>query len=508
MSLDYRNLKSKMPFKRIKPSGYLSHEEFSSSDYAEMPMDNMLFGMVTQSDFMREYYPSGHKINDPAVYPDIYREEEVPELDANGDETGNVRRNVYKEAVPRYSFAFQQVICAKQLVHLCGNDVQFELNDDPDEQNMKDFVMFKKGWLKKNMEIAVYELAKSQKSTGDGAIVTYLDNGTFGWKKLSYADGDILYPHYDDKTGKLNLLARCYYDYDDEGNKMTEWLEVYDSKNITRLKRNLSGKKSIKDFVVGLFSVSGYVIVDQKPHNFPTIPVVYKRGEVAWENSQDSIDKYEESFSQMAHNNRAYGEPILVLQGENVSIGNGVDGTIKYLTMSNEDKASFLESQSASESYMKQLDTLFKMIYQQSFIVEPPELKSGDLPAAALKILYSPAVEKATLDCKEYQGALDDLVELFRFGYGLECENTIGFANLSMKWWMEPYVHVNTTTVVNDLAMAVNAGFCSKQTASEKLESIYTVNGEWDRIVREHKEAQEADLLYQIKTADNYAAEE
>lgn len=105
-----------------------------------------------------------------------------------------------------------------------------------------------------------------------------------------------------------------------------------------------------------------------------------------------------------------------------MDIQHDLNGTIKTLSMGTDDKASYLSSQSASESYMKQIDTLYKMIYEQSFSVIPPELKSGDLPAAALKILYSPAYEKAMIDAAEYQDVLRDMVELFAYGYGVETE--------------------------------------------------------------------------------------
>ena len=224
-----------------------------------------------------------------------------------------------------------------------------------------------------------------------------------------------------------------------------------------------------------------------------------KRG-ACWSHSQGSIDGYEMSFSQMAHNNQAFGEPILILQseGDSVDIQHDLNGTIKTLSMGTDDKASYLSSQSASESYMKQIDTLYKMIYEQSFSVIPPELKSGDLPAAALKILYSPAYEKAMIDAAEYQDVLRDMVELFAYGYGVETENTIAFGNLNMRYYIEPYVHINNSAVVADLASAVQNGFMSVQTAAEKLETIYTTNAEYDRILKENKENREAALADEI----------
>lgn len=174
---------------------------------------------------------------------------------------------------------------------------------------------------------------------------------------------------------------------------------------------------------------------EQSPHGFPFIPVAYHRDEdgPCWSPSQDACDGYEMSFSQMAQNNQAFGFPIMYLQGEgadSMAMQHDLNGTIKVITGGAEDKASFLSQPNASESFSKQLDTLYKMIYEQSFAVIPPELKSGDLPAAALKILYSPAYEKAMIDSAEYQPFLNDLVKIFMFGFGVEMKKTIDFMNL------------------------------------------------------------------------------
>jgi hypothetical protein len=138
------------------------------------------------------------------------------------------------------------------------------------------------------------------------------------------------------------------------------------------------------------------------------------------------------------------------------------------------------------------------MIYEQSFTVIPPELKSGDLPAAALKILYSPAYEKAIADAAEFQSFLNDLVEIFAYGYGLEMKKTLDFANLPMKWWIKPYVHVSESAMVQDLATAVQNGFISKQTATEKI-SMYSTVSEWDRIMKEQNEKRKAEMDLELE---------
>lgn len=497
-----KDIKTKRPWKRVKPYGYMEHGDFYSGNTPSMPEDIMLFSIVTQGDFLRELHPSGHIINDDHYYPDIWKEEEYEMEDENGEPTGKKGKRYYKELVPRYAFAFQRVILVKQLVHLCGNDIQFDINvENPTDEQESTFNEIRKGWLKKNMEVAFYEMAKSVKATGDTAFVGYLENGKFQWKVLSFLNGDIVYPHYG-KNGKLELIARSYMDYDEEGNAITEWLEVWDDTFMYRFRRNTGKRTNIVERVIRSFGFNGYTQVSKAAHGFPFVPVAYKRDEngACWSDSQDSIEGYEFSFSQMAQNNQAFGFPILYLQGDNVAPAeHDLNGTIKVLTMGAEDKAGYIEQSSGSESYQRQLEMFYKMIYEQSFTVIPPELKSGDLPAAALKILYSPAYEKAMTDAQEYQPFLNDMVSIFLYGYGMEQEKSIDFTSLPMVAWIDPYVHVNNSSVVADLATGVQNGFISKQTASKKA-SFYTDTGEWDKIMKEAKEQQQADLLYQLET--------
>lgn len=502
--MNRREIKTKRPWRRIRPDGYMRHGIFETGCEPLLDNDACLYMVATQSDFLREYYPSGHVINDPEVYPDIYREEDEPVYDGNGEPTGKTVRKVYKELVPRYAFAFQQIIAVKQTIHLCGNDIQFELNkDNPTAEEERTFAMFREGWFRKDMEIAFFEAVKSTKITGDAAIVGYMRNGEFGYKPLSFKNGDTLYPHYDPATGALMLFARSYHDYDEEGNRMTEWLEVWDNSCLHRYKRPESGIRGTVNKILGVFGADGFQLVSKEAHGFPFVPVAYRRDDEGpcWSGSQDGIDGYEMSFSQMAQNNQAFGFPILYLQGEgsDMAMQHDLNGSVKIITGGTEDKASFLSQTNASEAFTKQLDTFYKMIYEQSFAVIPPELKSGDLPAAALKILYSPAYEKATIDANEYQPFLNDLVRIFSHGYGMESEKTIDFGNLPVKWWIKPYIHVNESAMVADLASAVQNGFISRQTASERI-SMYSTVGEWERIMRETKEEQQQDLLMQMQS--------
>lgn len=487
-----RDLLTKKPFVRIMPDGHYSHGE-RWTEVVEEPdtTDYLRRKIVTQEDFVRELDPCGHLINDREYYHDIWRK---------NSEDGKW----YLEEVPRYAFAFQQVILIKHLTHLCGNDIQFELADKrDDDESRRVFNAFKRGWADKNMEVAWYRLAKSVKATGDGAFVGYLDNGKFGWKSLSFLDGDRLYPHYDLKTGKLSVFARSYSNYDENGRVIKRYVDVWDNKYYYRYsasgEENSSLTERFKNALKSVFNVGGYTLDTQEEHGFDRIPVAYQRDDwgPCWTFAQETTDNYEMAFSRLAQNNHDFGLPIMYVKGEGSEEVSKEDMShaSKVFFLPSDGDMGFLQKQDASNAYKIELDTLEKQIYTQSFTVKPPELKSGDLPGVAIKLLYSPAVEKAMADANEYDEAVDAMVDIFTFGYGVESEMRLKFNSVEIAHYVKPYVHQNETEQTNNLAMQVQNGFLSKQTASEK--STYATPQEWDRILKEKKEERQMDILLQ-----------
>ena len=157
-ALNFKEILVSKPFKRITSlachTGGLYKDGIAYDD-----LDTPIYEIVSQADFMREFEPSGHIINNPFIYPDKKRID--PET-----------KQEYTEPVSRCAFAFQRIINVKQLAHLCGNDIQFEMPSSKDDESTNEtFFKFKEGWSVKNMEIAWYESDKSVKVTGDAACV-------------------------------------------------------------------------------------------------------------------------------------------------------------------------------------------------------------------------------------------------------------------------------------------------------------------------------------------------
>ena len=395
---------------------------------------------------------------------------------------------------------FQRIILAQQLVHLCGNDIHHELTGNHNNENEQMlFLDLKRGWLDKNMETVFYELAKSVKKTGDGAVVFYIDNGKLYTKMLSHSLGDTLYPHYD-TYGNMTTFVRTYCDYDDDGTTVTTYAEVYDKSHVTLFKKDEAGVSGIIARVGMLIGLDGFRQVGEPvPHHFNEIPVAYMRDDdgACWSAVQSLIDKYELAVSHLCQNNMAYAFPIMLLKGDDLEVQGDIYGAVKSISMGNEDDVSYLQQANNASAFELQLNVLLKNIFNGSFTVQAPEVKSGDLPGVAIKLIYSPSIDKAMVDAKEYDKALDTIVRLFKWGYGMELGKATQMANLGTFSWIEPYVHQNQAELVNNLVQLVNAGLLSKNTGCNL--TGYGENDEFDKVMCEFKEQQAADLLFDLE---------
>lgn len=502
--LNYRDLCTKKPWYEVMPTGYKAHDvsqkQVKMCDIA-MPDDDVYVKPKTQADFLREYYPSGHRIMDPAVYPDIWKK------DPN---TGKL----YRQPIQRTAFGFQQLIATKHILHITGNDTQFEIaqgdgdNEAKSEELQEQLVMFKKTWLTHDMEIRNFEAVSSYYKTADVAVVGFIQkDGNGGTKVLSFLNGDVLYPQFDSITGELKVFGRKYYDYDESGSVKTAWLEVWDDTYLYRFSQGEKNGLTDQPYVINdEFVVNGYNLVSKRPHGFDFIPVSYARNDdgPVWTPVQKNIEDYEEAFSHLVENNKAFAFPIFYYKGsgEDLQIEGNMNGAVKALAMDDtESEAGFLNGTDASNAFATQLDKEYNLIYELSFTVKPPELKSGDLPGVALKLLYSPAIEAAMNDAQKLQPFLTKLVKIVKYISGYENNNIQTMMALPVNAWYQAYVHANYTEIITNLATAVQNGFLSHQTASERCPE-FPKNDEYDRIIREQKEKQQQDLLQNIQLQD------
>ncbi len=447
--------------------------------------DNALWQVVSQEQFVREYYTSGHLINDPAYYPDRIKYDEE-------------KKQFFTEKVVRCAFPLQMIITSQHLVHIAGNDIRHELTDsETSEEREELFLKWQKGWLDENIETRLYFFYKSAYIVSEAALLFYLKDGKMYTKNLSFLNGDTLYPHYDSITGNLDAFARKFSDYDEDNNEYVQWLEVWDEKYLRRYRRDVQGFQGAVTKVKELFGLDGWTLVSEEKHGFERVPVAYHRRDegACWSFVQDAIDKYELAVSYLCQNNMAYAFPIMVLKGDNVSIEGDIYGQVKAITADMESDIKYLERSDNTAAFELQLNTLLRQIFLGSFAVMPPEVKSGDLPGVAIKLIYSPSLDRAMINAKEFDHVIDDVQELFTYAFGMQEKKLTAYRSLDILSYIVPYIHQNTAELIQNLVQATGAGILSKETGSEL--TTYGKNYEFAKITAEAKEQEKADMLYQ-----------
>ena len=489
--MEIRNILQKKPFYRIAPPPSDEVYVVANVNTTAYPQYHSQYIIRTQSDFMCEYNVAGHKINSSHIYPDKMSK------DDNG--------NIIVHKIARIALPFQQLIVKKHLTYLCGNDIEFSMPiSNPTESDEATRSEFKGAWVKKNMETAFYASMKSDKVTGDCAFCGVLNNGQFRWRVFSFLDGDTLYPHYDRATGEMILFARKYAQTNNNGDETIEYLDVWDKTYIYHYKKdNSTVTKKIKNVILEALGLDGWVEdTPRKQHGFQEVPIAYHRsGAPCWDNSQDNIEAYERAISQLAENNKAYALRILFTKGAEMSMGATIDGSpIQIDTADPAGDARFLEPADSSSSFELQLKTLEDNIYRGSLVSKTPDIKGSDVSGITTKLLFSDSYQQAFIDSQEYNGFINDMIRIFKYGYGVEVKQITKFQTLQINGSIVPYMYMSETEEVSNIVQLVAAGALSKRSASEHAHRIgYGVNGEWVRKMQEEREQ----LIGQSNSIDN-----
>lgn len=445
----------KEPFKRIIPSANLTESGFGyktggAQGEFDTAFDPLKFQYLTQSDFLREFDPNSHRINSIAYYPNQFL------LDKNSN---RLKRKIKS----RVAIAWQRRIHTKRLATITGNNIALSIANSTTGKDTKDSLnLFREGWQLKDIENALFKAFSADLKTGDCAVNFYRVDGELGWKVFCFEDGDILYPHYDPVSGRLAVFGRRYSStyVDDKGQVQTDdYLEVWDDAYYARYIYATTPSRNGKEWVV------------EQPatrHNFSRIPIAYHRyGEPCWAASQSLIDTHELAMSQLAENNAAFALRILVLMGAEMDMESSTDGTPTVINSSDVNaKASFLEPADSSGSFGVEIDNLAKDILRCSFCVETPEVKGSDLSSLTVKMLYADAFQKALEDAQTLQPFLNDVVAIFKEGYGVEIGRSSDFETLKVKAEILPYYFLSETETVNALVQLKGSGILSARSAT------------------------------------------
>lgn len=440
--------------------------------------------VITQDQFLMELEPSNHKV--------LY-DQNIPSITMKLDNGTFVEIEYKKMAV-----SFQQNILDKQVLHLCGFPMQFTMmNSTPSEQQKEDFALYKQYWRLRNQDGMREKMVETQKSVGDAGLLYYFDHdGCIKSRLLSYKDGYVLCPHNDNNGDRI--LESVYYVSDD-----VEYIDSYDDTYFYRHSRNLASNDD-----------SDWSLIESQRHGFSEIPLITKRGDVAWSNAQSVIEAYEIIYNIFLVIQKRHGWGILYIKGKFSDDGKKLAGSIilnsknsGYGDQSSSDDAKFL-TPPTPQGILDTLQLMEETIQKNAsttFILPKDIKSSGDISGTAILLSQTMDIECAMKGAIEWQNVADKMARLFGEGLAMELVKKgikptaiTDFDNLDIHAEFKIWRPQSETEIVTRLNMAKSAGFLSVQSAAEvnpdsKPDEVERINKEKmkeDEISLERQEQQ------------------
>lgn len=351
---------------------------------------------VAQERFLRELDPNCHNVlfdeNIPAIC--------VKVADNDYREVGYIRM-----AIP-----IQRLIKDKQVMHLAANPMQFTLLDtSPNEAQQRSFIEIKQYWNLRNQDGMKYRMVDAQKSVGDAGLLYYFDHkGRIKSRLLSFIDGYVLCSH-NDKNGD-RLLESVYYVEND-----VEYIDSYDDKFMYRYS-NDGTYESDTD--------TGWRWHTPVAHGFDEIPLVTKRGDVAWNDVQPIIECYEELYNVFNAIQKRWGWGILYIKGRFNENARKIAGSVilNDTSMEGNGDAKFL-TPPTPQGTIDTLDLMLESIQlgSSTTFTLPKDIKmSGDVSGIAVQLTQAMDMETALREMVEWQNVADKMLRLFKYGLAKE----------------------------------------------------------------------------------------
>ncbi len=482
---DPKKLKQKKPFTRGADSNVLPNCPSSADlgETIEAYIPTYRREIVTQEQFMRELDPATH---------DVLFDDNIPSICLKTKNNGYQEVKFSKMAVP-----FQRNIKNKQLLHLTGNNMVFTLIEtNPSEKQRSNFVTFKQYWDLRNQDGMKNKMVDAQLSYGDAGLLYYFDyKGRIKSRLLSYADGYVLCPHNDQNGDRI--LESVYYIKDN-----VEYIDSYDDTWMYRYK---------KDNLVDATDETGWTLEEPVKHGFDEIPLITKRGDVAWNNVQSIITSYEILYNVFNAIQRRHGWGILYVKGKFKDNAQKIAGSVILNDTSLEGKgdAKFLtppSPQGTLDTLQLMLDTI-QLGASTTFILPKDVKTGGDISGIAIQLTQSLDIENALQKVIDWQNVADKMVRLFKYGLAQELvENgqnktaITDFETLNINAKFKVWKPMNDYEYNQMLTILSGAGLLSKETGIEK-----NTESSPDEMMRLEKEHQ-AEIEEQLESQERQLA--
>lgn len=458
---DANLLKKRVFIRAINPifTQFTAFRTASSNESIEAQAPRSNYIVMTQDDFLAELDPNSHAINNKIRFPNKQITEKIKGSD------GEERTYIRETEIARISLPLQYMIAMRQAVHLWAKLPKFTCQRKSAPEL---FSRFKEYWTEKNASCALYLMAKSALTTGDGATYFFLTDKGLQYKVWSYKDGDMLIPVYKQNGVDMQMFIRRYYSVPEGGEVPVDTIDIYTDKTY---------KQMIQDGQDWIISIP------EKTHGFLQIPIAYHREpDVAWGVGQNLIETIELFLSNVRESGQYFAYGILFLKGGDVEVlpTKETQGKV-VVTTDVQGDAKMLQQTDMSASLTFEFKQYTEQLYRSTgtVIIDQATLKGGDATGAYIKNLYNDAVQYA-LDAKpRWQPVLEQIVSIVKEGLEIEDKN-LDYRTLIVISDPDIYVPMNVAEEVRLLNESKTSGSLSEQTVAEN--HYYAAPDEWQRI--------------------------
>lgn len=364
--------------------------------------------------------------------------------------------------------SFQKLIHSAHVRSLTANPLDFTLGrHDTEQGGVKPFEQVKDEWSSREMDWWLGQAINTCKQLGNCGILFSFDkseNRTYV-TSYSYEDGYQIVPNYDE----YGIQIACSLVYKSEDNSTI--IDTYDNKKHYRIVQT-NGK--------------GWTIQSEL-HGFSRCPLLHKRGKVAWEYAESTIEMWELMANIQDIALKRFGTFALVFTGEMDKESFQRDSSTLIINLSSDATngkqdakvLDFPEPQTM-DNYLKTLEEKISLFSSTSFIT-PKDITTTNSGGNGIALAMSNDYALATQSALDWRKFVNEMVYLHQEGLDLETNGTDNLAKLHISAKINPWsLETNNTKITN---LSMEAKWLSMQTLIEK--SPDAAPDEVDRIIKE-----------------------
>ncbi len=452
---DPTRLMKMKPFTRggkMNSHGYEGHSIPNNSEI-DTGFTSLSLTPISQDTYITEYRPDLHHIILNQSIPHI-------KVTIDGFEMPSNMMELTQTA------SFQKLVHAAHVRNLTTNPLEFNLcNPEPDDAESKAFSNIKQEWLWRGIEWNKYKSISTCKKVGNCGLLFSYDPSAERYEvtNYSYEDGYQIVPNYDEYG--IEIARSLVYQVDDK-----IIIDTYDAKNHYRV----------------IQGTNGWEITAER-HGYSRCPLLCKRGKVAWEYAESSIEMWELMTNIQAIALKRFGTFALVLIGDMDEDSFKRDSSTLVINLSSDNTngrqdaktLEFPEPQTM-DGYLKTLEEKISLFTSTTFIT-PKDITTSNSGGNGIALAMSNDYALATQSAIDWQRFVQEMTYLHQESLDLETNGTEKYASVKISAKIIPWsLETNNTKITN---LAMEAPYLSTQTIIEKCPDA--APDETQRVIRE-----------------------